>query len=1051
MANENLIDKVDRDLALHAKEGNYLVSAGAGSGKTYTLTNRILELVLEKDASGKRFRSFKDLLVLTFTKKAAAEMKERTRKNLGDAKKDGLIDEKEFASLSTELEQASIMTFDAFALDVVKKYHYELGLGKDVTNLDEAILSVAKKNALEKIMERHYEEAAADPDCPFAKLITRHEVRDDDDIVNIVLLFDALAEQTPDKEAFLDTYISTHYSDEYFEEAFEKWYQAQVAGIERLIDEANKLYGPESEELQSQVIDSIRDLLLLKGDKEKFLTAVNGYRAPKLPKGEKEIHEAAHAAWKKKKDDAFAEIKSQTKNSVESHRQSIKARYFRTKEDEETIVSLVKELDAAMEEFKKEHNAWSFADIAKLAQKAARIPSVSASLHERYKYVMIDEYQDTNDLQEDFIASLHCDNVYAVGDIKQSIYGFRNAKPELFASKFEKYGRGEGGTLLKLQANFRSRSPILDSVNDIFGTLMSLSVGGVNYGQGHALAFGQNKYQEDGKERHDITFVTYPRVQSEERGITEARLIASDIIRKKKEGYLVYDKEKETLRPCEYGDFAILVDKRSELNDYKKAFTEYQIPFEASEKGDRSHSPLTFLIKNLAKLTVLLVEEPSSKSIKHCFMAIARSFAFSYKDDVLYRLIKDGTYDKEPYFVAIKENAKKLLRMHLSDALSFFIEGFDIVNKISLLSDVKANLELLLSFESLAENMAKLGYGLKEFAEYFDDLDRYEETFNVEPNPSGLSTVRFMTIHQSKGLEFPIVYCPSLFHQFESNNNRSANNSAYLVSLPYGLILPAIDPEDNEWTIFHFLEKKRRKEEAISERMRLLYVALTRPKEQCYLILPEENPEKPFAGTTQDAKTFANFLALYPNKNGKCGKEKWGVEPLPEAKGEQSDNPKGIVFEDIPELSLKELGGKRASKELVGETPYEAFIYGEKMHRLLELSDFATKDVSWIQNQKDREKIEKVLALPLFENAKNAKVFHEYRFYDDESGHEGSIDLLLVYEDHIDLVDFKSGDIEDEAYPKQLAMYEKHLKKVFKQPIKKYLLSIRECRIKGVD
>ncbi len=1051
MANENLIDNVDRELALHAKEGNYLVSAGAGSGKTFTLTNRILELVLEKDASGKRFRSFKDLLVLTFTKKAAAEMKERTRKNLGEAKKEGKIDEKEYASLSTELEQASIMTFDAFALDVVKKYHYELGLGKDVTNLDEAILSVAKKNGLEKIFEQHYKEAVADPNCPFAKLINRHEVRDDDDIVNIVLLFDALAEQTTDKEAFLDGYIAKHYSDEFFKEAFAKWYQEQIKGIEKLIGEANKIYGPESEELQFAVIQSIQDLLAEQGDRELFLTDVNKYRAPKIPTGEKEIHEVAHDAWKKKKDAAFAEVKAQTKKSVGSHYESIKARYFRTKEDAETIVSLVKELDAAMEALKKEHNAWSFADIAKLAQKAAKIPSVAASLHDRYKYVMIDEYQDTNDLQEDFIASLHRDNVYAVGDIKQSIYGFRNAKPELFASKFEKYGRGEGGKLLKLQANFRSRGPVLDSVNDIFGTLMSLQVGGVNYGSGHALAFGQSDYVEEGKDRHDITFVTYPRVQSEERGITEARLIASDILRKVRSGYLVGKNKEGERRPCEFGDFAILVDKRTELNDYKKAFTEYQIPFEASEKGDRSHSPLTYLIKNLAKLTVLLEEEPGSNAIPHCFMAIARSFAFSYKDDVLYRLMKDGTYDKESFFVTIKTNAKKLLKMHLSDALSFFIEGFDIVNKISLLGDVKANLELLLSFEGLAENMAKLGYGLKEFAAYFEDLDRYEETFNVEPNPSGLSTVRFMTIHQSKGLEFPIVYCPSLFHQFESNNNRSANNSAYLVSLPYGLILPAIDPEDNEWTIFHFLEKKRRKEEAISERMRLLYVALTRPKEQCYLLLAEQNPEKPFEGTAAEAKTFANFLALYPNQNGKCGKETWAVEPLPEKKEENPSAPKKIIFGEVPELSLKEKEGKRASKELVGETPYEAFLYGEKMHRLLELSDFATKDVSWIQDQKDREKIEKVMALPLFENAKNAKVFHEYRFYDEESGHEGSIDLLLVYEDHIDLVDYKSGDIEDEAYPKQLATYEKHLKKVFKQPIKKYLLSIRECRIKGVD
>ena len=145
----DLIDQKDRDGALHSKEGNHLISAGAGSGKTFTLANRIIELMAEKNPDGTYKRHFSELLVMTFTKKAAAEMKDRTRKFLRESGK--------YDDLLPEVENASIVTFDAFALQIVKKFHYELGLGGDVQNLDEGIINIKKKELLEQILMEKYE------------------------------------------------------------------------------------------------------------------------------------------------------------------------------------------------------------------------------------------------------------------------------------------------------------------------------------------------------------------------------------------------------------------------------------------------------------------------------------------------------------------------------------------------------------------------------------------------------------------------------------------------------------------------------------------------------------------------------------------------------------------------------------------------------------------------------------------------------------------------------------------------------------------------------
>ncbi len=1002
----DLIDQKDRDGALHSKEGNHLISAGAGSGKTFTLANRI--------------------------------MKDRTRKFLRESGK--------YDDLLPEVENASIVTFDAFALQIVKKFHYELGLGGDVQNLDEGIINIKKKELLEQILMEKYEGVKSGKEERFASLIRRHEMKDDDDIANIVLKLLAQADLSPDKDAFFDELPKQEFSDSLMDEAIQAFFNYQKELVNKTYEDLLSNAGlfedcQEALDENLKIIQSLSEIT----DYDTFYSTLTTIKFKQY----RGLDEEA----KKTKDSLMGPF-NEAKSAVKAHGESkaIKERILRTKDDVLEIIDLAKRLSERIDAFKKEKNAWSFADIAKLAAKAVTIPSVKKELQERYHYIMIDEYQDTSDLQEAFVNSLECPNVFQVGDMKQSIYGFRNANPSLFLSKYKDYQAHKGGTLYQLSANFRTRGPMLESINDMFDEIMTTEVGGVDYRNGHALAQGNKSYVEGSVDHHAV-LVKYGAVYNEDRGKTEAQLIAEDIQRKVAEKYQIFNKEKKVYRDCTYSDFAVLVDKRTELDAYKKVFSEYKIPFEASEKGERSEAEITIALKNLSRFAVIFEEsgEQAEKEKKHLYVSLSRSFLLKSKDKEIFEGLKvNDKWKESPLYRFFFEHHKELLSANLEDALALFIEHFEIIEKLPLLGEVKENYELLDSFEHLAASMSKLGYKLKEFSEYFEQLEKYDESFNVAPSFSGNDVVRYLTIHQSKGLEYPIIYLPSLFHSFESQMNRKANNSAYKTSARFGLIIPSIQDEieaqngiedTTQSTVYAFVEKLLAKKEALSEKMRLFYVALTRAKEGAYLYEMDKG-DKPLVSDPRNAKRFDDFLDCYSNKKGTLKVEVTSGPTGHKGNGRSlAGDFKPFEYHSISVTPyVKNVA--RASKEAHGLPDEGALRFGEKLHRLLELSDFASKDSSWIKEDAERKLIQGVLSLSLFEKAGEAKVYHEYAFYDEDNDLNGIIDLLLVYPDHIDLVDFKTSNIEDEAYVKQLDSYSEYLKKVFNKPIKRYLLSI---------
>ena len=1004
--------------ALSAKQGNFLISAGAGSGKTSVLTQRIYELV----ASGETTLS--NLLVLTFTNKAAQSMKDKVRKLI---KKDPKT-----SSLAPEVESASIMTFDAFSLALVKKYHYALGLPQDIDVVDASIFTVEKKKLLDEIMDRYYSDYLAGKQPLFGDLVYHYAIKDDQELKDFIIAIDNLGDLQADKAGFFAHYLEEHYDSNFIDRAiddFEAMIRDGLNGIE-----AQGKRGYSEAELADADEAFLEDLLACPNYDALYAKMVD------LPFVRKKngVGDDADKALHGKLNKIYTGLRA---NLVVGDSATIKNRYALTRPYVGLILQILNELDEGLQSFKRYYRSFDFADIASLARQAAKIPEINAELKARYRYIMIDEYQDTSDLQEAFISTIAQDNVFAVGDIKQSIYRFRNANPTLFLKRYQAYEKEQGGHLITLAENFRSRSSVLNDINSIFAVLMTSHLGGVDYGHGQALIYGNHSYDlSEAAVNHRLEIDEYDPLDGIDQAQQEAELIAQDILAKIASNYPVLGDK--GLAPCSFSDFAVLIAKKRDFAVYKKVFIDHKIPLLTTDLGETSSEDVVVVLKNLSRLTDLLVKNPASPSITHLYASLARSFLFQMNDEEIFNAIKGKTYAQTPFFKDLQSHKDFLEKANLEDVLNFYINEFDILGKLPSLGEVKANYERIESFLALGKAMGRFGWGLSELVSYFSDLDKYDVEMSIETSDTEPSSVALMSIHASKGLEFPIVYYPGLTGKF--NLRDTAGN--FLASEPYGIVLPLNDNLEAK-NVLHFLSKNYETSEAVSEQLRLFYVALTRAREKMILIRPyQAEPKIPLTGTL--ARSFNDFLNLANLPPATFHKVAPAIVTLegPSAMGSDFT----LEFRQIHEPAIQKLVS-RASKTSLTPPDESSLRYGEKLHRYLELSDLVHKDVSWIADPSDRDVIAKVLALPFFKDVSRAKIFHEYAFYDEEKDLHGIIDLLLVYPDHIDLLDFKARDISDPAYLQQLAAYAAYLAKVFPLPIYSYLLSIRAAQIKGVN
>ena len=403
--------------AIYKKGTNIIVSAGAGSGKTAVLSERVLEHV-------KSGISIDDLLVLTFTNAAAAEMKDRIRSKI-----------RKVPELKDELDKvdlAYITTFDSFALSLVKKYSYLMNISKNINIIDASIIELKKEEVLTNIFEELYQQR----NPLFLKLIKDFTVKDDKEIWSSVLSLYEKLDNRYDKDEILNSYVDNYYQEKNISILVNSYVDLIKNRLEVLNNTVDNLYHYTDNTFQDKMEEVIRPLINAKDYLE--IKRLSILKLPTL-RGADDVTKAIKNQVK----DLVVEIVQLTKyNSLDEIKESL----YLTKDYVTIIIKIIQELSTRIETFKRENNAYDFIDIAKMAINILKDnPKVAKEMKNKYKEILIDEYQDTNDIQDIFISLIENNNVYMVGDIKQSIYRFRNANPNLFKSKYESYQNNTGG------------------------------------------------------------------------------------------------------------------------------------------------------------------------------------------------------------------------------------------------------------------------------------------------------------------------------------------------------------------------------------------------------------------------------------------------------------------------------------------------------------------------------------------------------------------------------------------------------------------------------
>ena len=427
-------------LAIDEDGKNIIVSAGAGSGKTAVLTAR----VIRKLKSGVHIN---ELLVLTFTNAAAAEMKDRIRSSINSTP--GLEEE---ANL---IDGAYITTFDSFSLSVVKKYHTRLNITNKIAICDEVVIDLEKNRILDEIMNEYYLSNNQD----FIKLINDFCLKNDDELKGYIKNIYSKVELKYDKEKFLEEYFNNYYTDECFTAYVDEYNEMifnKVRDVRCLIDDLNDYFDGD---FVCKMIDSLSRLT----SATTYDEVVHGLdigRLPSVPKGSPEEGKTI----KNSISDIIKEIKELCiYESTDQMIEEIKS----TRSNAEVVIDLVKELDKRLSIYKMKNELFNFTDIARLAIKVVKEnDDIREELSKSFNEILVDEYQDTSDTQETFIGLIAHDNVYMVGDIKQSIYRFRNANPYIFKNKYDTYrDYPDKGMKIDLLKNFRSRREVLDNIN----------------------------------------------------------------------------------------------------------------------------------------------------------------------------------------------------------------------------------------------------------------------------------------------------------------------------------------------------------------------------------------------------------------------------------------------------------------------------------------------------------------------------------------------------------------------------------------------------------
>lgn len=1013
------ITKQQYDCIYHDK-GNVIVSASAGSGKTFVIINRIIRLVAEKGVGVEK------ILATTFTKLAANEMKEKLKKAL--IEKFNETGDLRFKNELTKVANASISTIHSFLGDLLRRYFYVVGLDANFEILDEKKSKKYSSLAIDELFLKLYEEG-------------------DEEFLKLLNVYSSKRKDSKLKELILKVY--------------------EFSEAELSLEDLRK----KSLALQTKVLNDLEE-------------------------GKRENH---------------------LKN-IEENCEIINA-----------IINLTIKFKEEYDLLKREEKYVDFCDLERLVLKLFEDKEVLQSVKNSYEYIFVDEYQDVNSVQEQIITLLENDNLFMVGDSKQSIYGFRGCNPEFFINKYEKYKKKDGGIAINLDKNFRSTKAVLNAVNNVFSRVMTKEIGGnqyldnlMEYGGGypsydgevviHLLDDNPKKSTQDTEFLGVYSVIENSNKQKETNYGNEELYIVKligDLI-----GKTYYDSKEKRQKKIEFKDICILTRSLKGFgSSIVKTLIDFKIPVSSGVKNSIASYPEVKAIYSVVESICSLENDVSLATVMLNFK--------DFSETELALIRKIGGRDIK-FFECLLKAKESSEYQGLANKVSEFILWFD---KIRLVSEYQTADEVLrrviketnfdVKLKLSAYGKAKLsrverfisesnlgGNGLK-ILEFYDYLqDALEEISILESE--GEDTVKIMTAHSSKGLEFPIVIVAGTDRLFNSKDK----SMEVIRDREYGLAPKSYNLDDmlvSENLARDFLKDVYSQKRAVEE-ARLLYVELTRAQCELHILckksLKEEVSEEDFVSANSQMNYLSkNDATVYEVTEADYEKVLSVNEgsPIEEAVviGKEKDPfitevlKKNLSFK-YDYITETTMPVKQSVSELNTDDEYykvtnlfgtSSSEKGTAYHRFFELCSFCCDSVEKELNEfknnglitkeqfelLDANKLKSILKMDVFSQIKGKEIFKEQKFCYFVSARElgynsdesvliqGIIDLLVISGDGVWLLDYKLSSIEREedfikAYKKQMYLYKRAIEKVLNKKVEKVILiNILQEKIVSLD
>lgn len=915
---------------IDARKSSLLVSAAAGSGKTAVLVERIIQLICDRDNPVDLDR----LLVMTFTNAAAAQMRER----IGQALEKKMEEEPDREHLQVQaalVHRAQITTIDSFCLSLIRDHFNLLDLDPAFRIGDEGELMLLKADVMEALLEDYYQKG----DGVFGQFVETYATgKSDSGIEDYIMQVYTFSQSNP-------------FPDQWFSECRRELMELEEGNIKEtrwmqyLMKDAGGQLGELAEQLEGAIAicgleggpEGYIPVLTVEADMVRNMASSGDYEIL-----QKRLQEASFgrlpAARGKDLDPEKKEYAKICRDRVKKAVGTLKELYGSQTTEEAAahmlgsrdvalkLLELAEEFHFRYQESKREKNIVDFNDLEHEALKILICPkeeckggyeysAVADELARRYVEILVDEYQDSNEVQDALLKSLSAErfgrpDVFMVGDVKQSIYKFRLARPQLFMEKYESFedyeeepGSPSKGKKIELSQNFRSRASVLDSINQVFYQIMTKNLGNIQYSPKVALHPGAC-FKETEKKAGTPTEILLADTGAKVMGPAdeeleeytsremEARMIAARIkeLTDEEEGLWVWDKDREDYRPARYGDMVILLRSLGGWTDsFLNVLTQEGIPaFTESGTGYFDTIEVETVLAMLAVIDNPMQDIPLAAVLKSAIvgmdeeelawlMAVRKQNPKKGQDRGLYGAVRlvlgeegqEEAVPKEPSWreMASQAGMPEAVRESLSEktaGFSLLLESlrrqavylpihelihrmylqtgyYDYVSAMAAGEVRRANLDMLIE---KAWSYEKTSYkGLFHFIRYIEKLKKYDTDFG-EATGAGKSQemVRIMSIHKSKGLEFPIVFVAGIGKPFNKQDVRGK----LLIDGDLGIGTDYLDIETRvkTSTLKKNVLKRKMDLDNLGEELRVLYVAMTRAKEKLILTGTDRYLEK---------------------------------------------------------------------------------------------------------------------------------------------------------------------------------------------------------------